>query len=82
MTTRASTDCPKYESSFCNQTTSHVAIATPIYFASVLDNATIGCFLLFQLTAPFPKENMKPLIDLLSETLPAQSIFVYPCTCD
>jgi len=63
--------CPKSESSFCNQTTSHVAIATPLYFASVLDNATLGCLLLFQLTAPLPKGNMKPLVDLLSETLSA-----------
>jgi hypothetical protein len=69
MTKGASTDCPKSESSFCNQTTSHVTIATPLYFASVLDNATVGCFLLFQLTAPLPKENMKPLVDLLSKTL-------------
>jgi hypothetical protein len=82
MTIGASTDCPKSESSFSNQTTSHATIATPLYFASVLDNATIGCFLLLQLTTPFPKENMKPLVDLLSETLLAQSTSVYPCTCN
>jgi len=41
----------------------------------VLDNATVGCFLLLQLTTPLPKENMKPLLDLLSETLLAQSAF-------
>jgi hypothetical protein len=45
-------------------------IVAPFYFASVLNSATIGCFLLFQLTSPLPKENMKPLIDFLSETLP------------
>jgi hypothetical protein len=69
MTIGASTNCPKSESSFCNQTTSHATIATPLYFASVLDSATIGYFLLLQLTAPFPKENIKPLVDLLSKTL-------------
>ncbi len=82
MTTGASTDCPKSESSVYNQTTSHATIVAPLYFASVLDNATVGCFLLLQLTAPLPKENMKPLVDLLSETLSAQSASVYPCTCN
>jgi hypothetical protein len=48
----------------------------------VPDNATIGCFLLLQLTTPLPKENMKPPINLLFETLPAQSAYVYPCTCN
>jgi len=70
MTTRASTNCPKYESSFCNQTTSHVTITAPLYAASMLDSATIGYFLLFQLTTPFPKENMKPLFDFLFENQP------------
>jgi hypothetical protein len=69
MTTGASTNCPKSESSFCNQTTSHATIAAPLYYAFVLDSATIGCFLLLQLIAPLLKENMKPLIDLLFETL-------------
>jgi hypothetical protein len=71
MTTRASTDCPKSKSSFYNQTTSHAAIVALLYSASVFDSAIVGCFLLFQLTTPLPKENMKPLVDLLSETLPA-----------
>ncbi len=65
MTIGASIDCPKYESSFYNQTTSHASIIVPLYFASMLDSAIVGCFLLFQLTTPFPKENMKPLVDLL-----------------
>jgi len=52
MTIGASINCPKFESSFYNQTTSHATIATPLYSASVPDNATIGCFLLLQLTAP------------------------------
>ncbi len=71
MTIGAFTDSPKSESSFCNQIISHATIATLLYFASVLDSATVGCFLLLQLTAPLPKENKKPLVDLLSETLPA-----------
>jgi hypothetical protein len=48
----------------------------------VLDNATLGCLLLLQITAPLPKGNMKPLVDLLSETLPAQSASMYPCICN
>ncbi len=82
MTIIVSTHCPKSETSFYNQTTSHATIATPLYSASVPDNATIGCFLLLQLTTPLPKENMKPPINLLFETLPAQSAYVYPCTCN
>jgi hypothetical protein len=70
MTTRTSTNCPKYESSFCNQTTSYATITTPLYAASMLDSATINYFLLFQLTTPFPKENMKPLVDFLFENQP------------
>jgi hypothetical protein len=81
MTTRASADCPKFKSGFYNQTTSHVAIAALFYSTSVLDSATVGCFLLLQLTPPLPKENMKPLVDLLSETLLAQLISVYPYIC-
>jgi hypothetical protein len=82
MTIITSTDCPKFESSFCNQTTSHLAIVAPLYFAFVFNSVTIGCFLLLQLTAPLPKEKMKPLVDILFETLLAQSTSVYPCTCD
>jgi hypothetical protein len=66
MTTRAPTKCPKSNNSFCNQIISHAVIVVPFYFAFVFNSATIGCFLLFQLTTPLPKENMKPLIDLLS----------------
>ena len=40
-----------------------------------------GCFLLLQLTTALPKEKTKPLVDLLSEMLPAQSALVYPITC-
>jgi len=76
------TNYPKSDSSFCNQTISHATIIAPLYSASVLDNATIGYFLLFQLTTPLPKENMKPLVDLLSKTLPTQLVSVYPGTCN
>jgi hypothetical protein len=68
--TGASTDYPKSESSFCNQITSHATIDAPLYSTYVLDNAIVGCFLLLQLTTPLSKENMKPRVDLLSETLP------------
>jgi hypothetical protein len=80
MTIGTSVDYPKFESSFCNQTISHAIIVTPLYFAYVLDSATVGCLLLLQLTTPLPKENMKPLVDLLSETLLTQSASMYPCT--
>jgi len=46
MTIGTSTDCPKSDSSFCNQTISHAAITTLLYSASVLVSATVGCFLL------------------------------------
>jgi hypothetical protein len=82
MTTGASSNCTKSESNFYNQTTSHATIAAPLYFAFVLNNATVGYFLLLQLIAPLPKENMKPLVNLLSETLPTQSASVYPCICN
>jgi len=82
MTIGASIDCPKFDSNFCNQNTSHVTIVAPLYYASVFDSATVGCFLLLQLTTPLPEENMKPLFDLLSETLLAQLASVYPCTCN
>jgi hypothetical protein len=54
MTTGASTNYPKFESSFYNQITSHATIAAPLYSAFVLNNAIVGCFLLLQLIAPLP----------------------------
>jgi len=70
MTTKTSTDCPKSENNFYNQIISHATIVAPLYFASMLDSVTICCFLLLQLTTPLLKENMKPPVDFLSETLP------------
>jgi len=69
MTIGTSIDCPKSENNYYNQTTSHATIVAPLYSASVLDSETIGYFLFLQLTSPFLKENMKPLVDLLSKTL-------------
>jgi hypothetical protein len=46
MTIKTSTDCPKSESSFSNQTTSHAIIVVPLYSAFMFDNAIVGCFLL------------------------------------
>jgi len=65
-------DCLKFEINFCNQTISHVAIVVSLYAAFVFDSAIVDCFLLFQLTAALPKENMKSLVDFLSETLSTQ----------
>jgi hypothetical protein len=69
VTTGASTNYPKFESSFYNQIISHATIVVSLYSTSMLYSTIVGCFLLFQLTTPLPKENMKPLVDLLSETL-------------
>jgi hypothetical protein len=82
MTTWASIGYPKFESNFCNEITSHAVIAMPLYFASMLDSAAIGCFLLLQLIAPLQKKNMKPLVDFLYEKIQAQLTSVYPCTCN
>jgi hypothetical protein len=80
MTTRASIDYSKSETNFCNQTTSHVTIVALIYFASMFNSEYVGYFSLLQIIAPLPKKNMKPLVDLLFETLPAQLAFAYPCS--
>ncbi len=80
MTIGTSIDCPKSDSSFFNQSISHVTIIAFLYFPFVFRTAIVGYFLLFQLITPFPKENMKPLVDFLSETLLTQSTSIYPCT--
>ena len=59
-------------------TTSHAAIAAPLYIATVLDNVTVGCFLLLQEISPLPREKKNPDVDDLSALYPAQSAFVYP----
>jgi hypothetical protein len=82
MTTGAPTNYSKFESRFCNQTISHVAIVAPLYSTFMLNSATIGYFLLLQLIEPLSRENMKPLVDFLSKTLLAQSTSMYPCTCN
>jgi hypothetical protein len=63
MTTRAPTNCPKCEISFGNQIISHATIVAPLYSTSMFDSATVGYFLLLQLTTPLPKENMEPLVE-------------------
>ncbi len=80
MTIGTSINYSKFESSFCNQTTSHATNVVPLYSTFALYSANVGCFLLLQLTTPLPKENMKPLVDLLSKTLLVQSASMYPCT--
>ena len=37
---------------------SHIATAAPRYSASVLDSATVGCFLLLYAIAALPRENV------------------------
>ena len=52
---------------------SHVAIATPQYLASLLDSATVGCFLLLEVIGALPSEKVKPDVDLPLLAFPAQS---------
>ena len=60
-----------FQQSF-NHTVSQAAIAAALYFASMLDRATIGCYLLLQEISPLPSENINPEVDLLSNALPIQ----------
>ena len=69
MTTTPCANCPKSQGNFYNQAISHVAIVAHLYSAFVLDKATVGCFLLLQLMAELLRDNINPLIDLLSEIL-------------
>ena len=49
--------CRSLSSRF-NHMASHVATTAPRYSASVLDSATIGCFLLLHAIAALPRENV------------------------
>ena len=66
---------------FFKPLTSHVAIAVPLYSASVLDKA-VGYFLVLHVITKFPKENINPLVDILYEMLPMESTSMYPYTCN
>jgi len=79
MTIKTSTDCPKSENSLCSQITSHATIITPLYSTFVFDSAIVGYFLLFQLITLILKENMKPLVTIIFQTLLAQLTSMYPC---
>ncbi len=48
------------------QTTSHVAMDTPLYLVFILDKLIVGCFLLLQLIVTVPNENIKPLVDFVN----------------
>ena len=54
--------CRSFSSRF-NHMASHVATAAPRYSASVLDRATVGCFLLLHAIAALPRENAYPDVD-------------------
>ena len=45
--------------------------AAPLYSASVLDRAMVGCFLLLQDMAPLPRENTNLEVNLVSALYPA-----------
>ena len=76
MTTLSSACTPKSPYSVRSHATSHAAIVAPLYSASVLEKAIVGYFLLLQVTATLQKENIKPLVERLSPTLPTQSTSV------
>ena len=59
-----------------SHTASQAATAAPLYSASVLDSATVGCFLLLQEIAPLSTEKTKPDVDRWSALKPAQSASV------
>ena len=61
-----------------SQTTSHVATAVPLYSAPVVDNATIGYFLLLPVMAPLSREKTNMDVDRQSDLYPAQLASVYP----
>ena len=46
-----------------SHTASQATTAVPLYSASVLDSATVGCFLLLQEIAPLPREKTNPDVD-------------------
>ena len=50
---------------------SHAATAAPLYSASVLDNASVGCFVLLQEITPLLREKMNSDVDRLSSLYPA-----------
>ncbi len=76
MTTWAYIEYPKFESSFCNQTTSHTTIVTHLYSTFVFVNGTIGYFLLLQLIALLLRKTWNHLlISYLKHYQPNQ----HPC---
>ena len=52
---------------------SEVVLAIALYSASVLDQATVGCFLELQETRLCPRYSKKPLVERRSEESPGQS---------
>ena len=63
-------------------TTSLVASVSAMYSASVLEIATLFCFLDSHDMAPFDNLNMKPVLDFLSSISPSQSESAYPYRLD
>ena len=59
-------------------TASLVASVSAMYSASVLEIATLFCFLDSHDMAPFDNLNMKPVLDFLSSISPLQSESTYP----
>lgn len=58
---------------------SHATSDISKYSSSVLNRATVGCWLNFQLTAPPPYLNIQPVVNLLSSEVKPQSASKKPC---
>jgi hypothetical protein len=71
---------PSSLSRVCIHMISAVTLAMTLYFASVLEWDTIGCFLALQKTKFEPSNTAKPPMDQRSSTHPAQSASENPLT--
>ena len=60
---------------------SHDVCAMALYSASIIDLATIVCFLLFQVIKFPPRKVQYPIVDFLSEGDAAQSTSIKASTC-
>ena len=49
-----------------SQATSHTVTTAPLYWVSMIESATVGCFLVLQEIALLPGKKTKPDVDRLS----------------
>src|SRR5208337_1144349 len=63
------------------QIASFVACVRAMYSASVLESATVCCFLLLQVTEPPEIVKVYPAVERLSSRFPPQLASLYPSNC-